>query len=122
MLAENALSLAWRHWKLIGWGLTAAVLLALVAVRTDQRDDAREAAAAEAAAHALTVANYRAAAAQARADMIANVRRVEAEQRAINEEVSRDYQAALADARARADALRLRLDSAGADPGGAAEV
>lgn len=31
----------WRNWKLIGWGLTAAALFAVIYVRTDQRDDAR---------------------------------------------------------------------------------
>ena len=71
----------------------------------------------EQAALAGTVANYRAAAAQARASDAANAERVAAEQRVINERTSDDYQARLAAARTLAQRLRLEAASAPADPG-----
>jgi hypothetical protein len=71
----------------------------------------------EQAALASTVANYRAAADAARAADQANAERVAAEQRAISERTSNDFEARLADARARA--RRLRNDAAAeADRGG----
>lgn len=71
----------------------------------------------EASAHAGTVANYRAAAEQARAADKANAERVKTEQAAINKESTNDLQARLADARARFE--RLRRDAqAAANPGG----
>jgi hypothetical protein len=71
----------------------------------------------EQAAHAATVANYRAAADRARAADQANADRVQAEQAAINRETTNDYETRIAAARTRAN--RLRLDAAaGADPGG----
>ena len=70
----------------------------------------------EQAAFALTTANYRAAAESARAADKANADRVAAEQRAITERISNDFEARLA--AARADARRLRLHTeAAADPG-----
>ena len=67
-------------------------------------------------AFAATVANYRAAADQARAADQANATRVAAEQQSINERTEHDFETRLA--AARADAQRLRLQSeAGADPG-----
>lgn len=71
----------------------------------------------EQAAFAGTVANYRAAAEQARASDAANIERVAAEQRAINERTTHDYQARLAAARTLAQRLRLEAASAPADPG-----
>jgi hypothetical protein len=70
----------------------------------------------EQAAFATTVANYRAAADQARAADQANSQRVAAEQRAINERTADDYQARLAGARARAEQLRRNAQAA-TDPG-----
>jgi hypothetical protein len=64
-----------------------------------------------------TVLNYRAAAEKARAADKANADRVLAEQRAINERRAHDYEARLADARARA-AERVRNGQTGAHPGG----
>jgi hypothetical protein len=68
---------------------------------------------------AKTVANYRAAADAARAADRANAERIAAEQRAINQRTADDYQARIADARARfAAAGRLREGAgAAADPG-----
>ena len=75
----------------------------------------------EQSAFATTVADYRAAAAQARAADLANAQRVAADQRAINERTEHDYEARLAAARAAAANLisgRLRVRSeAAADPG-----
>ena len=68
------------------------------------------------AAFAVTVANTRAAAEQARAADAANATRVAAEQRRINERTTNDFEARIA--AARADAQRLRLQSrAAADSG-----
>jgi hypothetical protein len=66
---------------------------------------------------ATTVADYRAAAEQARASDEANAQRVAAEQRSINERTSNDYEARLAAARQTAERLsaqRLRSEAAGA--------
>jgi hypothetical protein len=75
------------------------------------------------AALAGTVANYRAAADQARAADLANVERVKAEQSTINERISDDFEKRLAAARATAanisnKRLRIEAGSASADPGG----
>jgi hypothetical protein len=79
---------------------------------------------AEQSALAGTVANARAAAAAARAADQANAGRVEAEQRAISERTSNDYEARLAATRALARRLRGQAAIAAADPGrrGAAPV
>jgi hypothetical protein len=69
------------------------------------------------AAHAATVANYRAAAEQARLEDAANLARVKAEQAAINERSSNDFETRIADARARAGQLREQAAGAAADPG-----
>jgi hypothetical protein len=69
------------------------------------------------AALAGTVANYRAAADAARAADQANLSRVAAEQRAINERTSNDFEARLAAARLTAQRLREQAASAAADPG-----
>jgi hypothetical protein len=63
-----------------------------------------------------TVANYRAAAAEARADDQANAQRVAAEQQALNERTSNDFEARLAAARSHAQRLRGQAASAAADP------
>lgn len=63
-------------------------------------------------AFANTVANYRAAADQARAEDKAIARRVAAEQRAINERTTNDFQARIAAARAAAERLRLQPQAA----------
>lgn len=69
----------------------------------------------EQAAFAGTVANYRAAAEQARAADRANADRVAAEQRIINERIAHDFEARLAVARAAAERLRSEARTAGAD-------
>jgi hypothetical protein len=72
---------------------------------------------AEQSALAGTVANYRAAAEQARAADLANASRVAAEQSEISERTANDYEARLAAARAVAGRLRSQTASAAADPG-----
>jgi hypothetical protein len=71
----------------------------------------------EQAALAGTIANYRAAAEQARQSDAANVERVAAEQRQINERTTDDLQARLAAARSLAQRLRGEGAAAAADPG-----
>lgn len=66
----------------------------------------------EGAAFVTTVANYRAAAGEARASDQANAQRVAAEQAAINERTSNDYESRLAAARS----LVRRLRGADASP------
>jgi hypothetical protein len=72
--------------------------------------------AGEQTALAGTVANYRAAAAQAEASDKANAERVAADQRAINERTSNDYEARLAAARLSAQRLRGENAATAADP------
>ena len=68
------------------------------------------------AAFAETVANYRSAAAQARAADSANAARIAAEQGAINQRIINDYQARIVAARASAQRLRDSSQPT-ADPG-----
>lgn len=107
--------------RLLGWqgiaGLGAALILSLLlAIQKGETRHWRKQSASfeqlyrqEQSAFATTVANYRAAAEQARAAHLANAARAAAEQRAINERTSNDYEARLA--AARADAQRLRVQS-----------
>jgi hypothetical protein len=73
---------------------------------------------AEQSAQAQTIANYRAAAEAARKDDLAHANRVAAEQRTISERTSHDFEARLADARARAQRLQLGQASPTAAGGG----
>lgn len=124
---ETALSAAWgffaRNWR---WMLPALAFvglgLALVLAKADARHW-RKVAASEKLAHQLTVSNYRAAAETARRKDAENVIRVQREQAKITEDVTNDYEARLADARRRADALRLPLAASGNSRGpGAAKL
>jgi hypothetical protein len=72
------------------------------------------------AAFAATVANYRTAVESAHADDLAAAQRVAGEQRAINQRSDNAFQSRLADARARAQQLRLHAGTAAADRGGRA--
>jgi hypothetical protein len=71
----------------------------------------------EQSALAGTVANYRAAADEARATDKANAERVATEQRQINERTAHDYETRLAAARLSARRLRVEAASAAADSG-----
>ena len=95
-------------------GLAAAAILAmlLIAAKIDARHWKKQSAQfeqlyrAETKAHAETIANFRLATEQARAADRANVARVEAAQSSISERITDDFEARLADARARAHRLR----------------
>ncbi|MBA3577220.1 MAG: hypothetical protein H0W39_06385 [Sphingomonas sp.] len=79
--------------------------------------------AAEAAAHAATVANYRAASDRAREADAANAARVKAEQGAISERTENDYESRIAAARAHHERLQRQARStADSGTGGAAPV
>ncbi len=111
---------------IVGLAISAALALLLVIQKVETGHWRKQAAQfdrlyrAEQSAFAATVANVRAAAEAARADDLANAQRVRAAQADINERTADDYQSRLADARARADRLRLRPQAATADPGGRA--
>jgi hypothetical protein len=107
-----------RHWQAALGLAVAAILAALLAVRTGQRDEARAALASERRAHALFAERVRARAEQIRADFTAFARRVERHQDQVTQEVSNDYQTRLAALRADHD-RRLRAPSPRAHPGGA---
>jgi hypothetical protein len=106
-------------------GLAASIVLALLLLIQKgetshwkkQSGQFEQLYAREQASFAATVANYRAAAENARAADQANANRVAAEQRAINERTADDYEARLAAARAAAQRLRLEAATAAADPG-----
>jgi hypothetical protein len=112
--------LNWQGVAGIAASLSLAILLVIQKVET--RHWRKQSAAFEQrynqsqAAFAQTVANYRAAADQARAADLANADRVAADQRAVNERSSDDYETRLADARAAARRLRLGAEAA-TDPG-----
>lgn len=118
--ADIAKFIGVRGFIAIGLGIVLGTLLGL---QTHKTHVAQKAAASwekkyedEHTARQLTILNYRVAAQQAEAADKANVARVAAQQRAINERTSSEYEARLADARARADRLRSQLE-AGANPG-----
>lgn len=110
---------SWLY-KILGAAGAVAALLWLVQSRDHWRDEARandKLFHAEQAAHAATVANYRAAADQARRDDARNLARVEAEQAQINERTENDFESRIASARADARRLREQASAAAADPG-----
>ena len=100
-----------------GLAASAALAILLILAKGDARHWKKQSAGfeqlyrGEQAAFAATVANYRAAAETARAADQANISRVAAEQRAIDERTSNDFEARLAAARSLAQ--RLRRQSAG---------
>jgi hypothetical protein len=107
----EAIALAAKHWKaLLGAAAVLSLTVALLIARSDARHWQKRQEATQ-AAFDRTVADYRAAAAKARADDLVNAARVKAEQQQITQEVSNDYEARLADARKRADTLRLRINA-----------
>lgn len=108
---ELAAGFAWKHWKLILGGLMIAALVVMLNIRTHQRDKARQLAKDTQAAFDTTVANYRAAAEKARADDLANVARVKAEQEAITERITDEYQDRIASADARYERLRANAEA-----------
>ena len=114
-------------YRILGGALAVAALLWLVQSRDHWRDEARAKDAlfrSEQAAHAATVANYRAAADLARREDAANLARVKAEQTQINERTANDFETRIAAARAHADRLRQQAGATQADPraGGSAPM
>jgi hypothetical protein len=110
---------SWLY-RILGAALAAAALLWLVQSRDHWRDTARANELRfqqEQAAHAATVANYRAAAEQARLDDAANLARVGADQSAISERTANDFETRIASARAAAVRLREQAAAPAADPG-----
>jgi hypothetical protein len=108
-----------------GLALLGLLLIQKVETRHWRRESTRfeQLYRAEQASFAQTVANYRTAAEQARAADEAAAERVATEQRAINERTSNDYEARLADARARASRVQQHSESpADRGSGGAAAV
>jgi hypothetical protein len=117
---------SWLY-RILGAALAAAALLWLVHSRDRWRDRARseeQLYLQEQAAHAATVANYRAAAEQARIEDAANLARVKADQAAISERTANDFESRIASARAAARRLREQAAAPATDPGsgGATQV
>jgi len=110
---------SWLY-RILGAALAAAALLWLVQSRVHWRDRARsnEQLYVEAeAARAATVANYQAAAEQARLEDAANLARVSADQAAISERTANDFETRIDSARAAARSLREQAAAAAAHPG-----
>jgi hypothetical protein len=117
-------------WKLLGWrgmvglAIAAALLVMLLGAKSEARHWKKQSGQWETKferehlAFGQTVLNYRAAAEKALKDDAANKARVEAEQAAINERTTHDFEARIADARARADRLRSAQGSANPSGGG----
>jgi hypothetical protein len=118
--------LNWQGIAGIGFGLALAILLVVQRAETGhwkkQSASFEQLYRQDQAAFATTVANYRAAADQARAADLANVTRVAAANQAINERIEHDYEVRLAAARTAVADLssgRLRDSSAAAADSGA---
>lgn len=119
MIALPNISLAFAA-KLGGFLLLALALTLLVRDRNHWKSSAdlrQQQLARTQAAFDQTVAGYRTAAAQARAEDAANVARAKSEQTAINERTADEYETRVATARA--DAQRLRHYAAAAADSGA---
>jgi hypothetical protein len=111
--------------KLLNWqgiaGIAASLALAilLLAQKAETRHWRKQSASfdqlyrQEQSAFATTIANYRAAANQARAADAANLARVAREQRTISKRTAYDYETRLAAARADAQRLRGQSEAAG---------
>ncbi len=107
---------SWLY-RVLGIAAAAAALLWLVQSRDRWRDEARaneKSFRAAQAAHAATVANYRATAERARRDDAANAARVRDGQQRINERTRTDYESRIASARARAERLRVEAAASAA--------
>lgn len=121
-MLEGFSILKFLGWKgIVGIVLTAALSIMLVAQKLETRHWHKQADRYERNFHdeqtalAGTVANYKAALIQARAEDAANAARVIAQQQATNIESSQSYEARIADLDARLK--RLRDGSPGTNPG-----
>lgn len=103
-----------RQWRL---GIVVVLLVVLAVVEINGRTHRRERDAARAelaevqAAHTATIAAYQEAASLAARRDAENLARVQAEQRAVTEKVTDDYQNRLADSAAAYDRLRARAEA-----------
>ena len=108
--------LNWQGMAGIGVGLALAILLLVQKAETrhwrKQSASFEQLYKQEQSAFATTVADYRAAATQARASDLANAQRVAADQEAINERTEHDFEARLASIRTRAEQLRVQPEAA----------
>lgn len=112
----------WRHPIMLALAVICVMHIALIEPRLRSTiADLSADLTAEKDAHSATVRNYREAAKKAAAAQAENLARVQAEQAAITERTVDEYQARIADARARADELRRR-SAAAADPGSSGET
>lgn len=119
MIWETAASFVWRHWKLFLGAAVAGVLIVLLLIA---RGDARHYKALwqqEQTAHALDLANIKAASLKAIADNITDVRAKEGDAATITENKQHDLESQLADARASAAAYAssVRRCPTAANPG-----
>lgn len=112
-------------YKLIAGLVGSLIVVAAFAWLSHSRDGWKHTAAtneqlyhSEQAAHAATVANYRAAATQAHQADAANVARVEAQAAATTESVSSEYEARIAAANVQYRRLQLTANAAAAHPSG----
>ncbi len=106
LLAKPAVATAWGVFRRVWWMLPIASLALALFITRGTLADAKADLEAEKTAHLGTIANYRSAAHEAARKDAENVLRVKGEQAKITEDVSHDYQIALADLRARYDRLR----------------
>jgi hypothetical protein len=101
----------WQGMAGIAVALTLLVMLTVQKLEAvhwkKQSESAEQLYHQEQAAFATTVASYRAASAEARAEDLANAERVRAAQASINQETKDAFEARIAHARARADRLRV---------------
>jgi hypothetical protein len=107
------------NWQgIAGIGASLALAILLLVQKAETRHWRKQSASfdqlyrQEQSAFTTTVANYRAAADQARAADQANAARVAADQRTINERTENDLEARLASARTRAQQLRVQPEAA----------
>ena len=105
-----------RNWQAVLGAAAVAILAALLAIRTGQRDDARATLERERLEHLLFAERVRAKAEEITRRFIEHARRVERDQNRVTQEVSREYQARLA--ALRADYERRLRPPVGSDPGG----
>ena len=96
------------RWKWFVGGLAVALLVTVALVWREESRHYEKLWTAEKTAHALGIANYKAAADEAARLDKANVDRVTKEQTAITEKVTNDYQSKLADSASRYDRLRAQ--------------
>ena len=116
----SALALALRRGPAIAALLILLLLVALLHIRTGQRDAARASLEQARADHELFAERVRAESERAARRFADQARRTERAQQTASQEVSRDYQQRISDLSRRLAALQLRPAPDRAHPGGAA--